>query len=655
MSFLNAAMLIIVALCAAPAWATDRLPPVEVVDTAVSAPDQVQPELFSGFSRQVSREALQRPMTRVSEALGDTTGVQVRQAGGYGGFTSVSMRGLGGKQLNVYLDGLLLNDPQSGSAELDLIPAAVLERIEVYPDFTPAQLASAGLGGALHLVTADLFEPRHEIGLTRGSSGAEQASLLVAERLADWHLLVGLNQAASDNDYDVLNDQGTLYNTGDDTEEPQHNAAFAQQSALLKAGTRPGEQRTLETLFHWRRTDKDIPAIDNNAVNDAALESEDWRGQFRLADRYGPLAASLRLFGGQRQDRYDDRNGTAGIGNEYVQTDEQQTGAAGILALDGGHHTATLNLEYRDETIRQIDRLTGRTALDNRRAQTLLAVQDDLFLLDDRLQFSAAVRAQHYRDDVDYDPARLQVFDNDTIQPAEDTETGASLGAQYPLTEQLQLKANLARQTRIPTLQERFGVLGYAVGNPELQPETSLNRDLGLVWETPAGRLSGVIYAKHLQDTIVTEVNGQGIARAANLAEADLRGQELDARWQAHARLALLLGATWLDSENHSAIKADDGKQLPGLYHRTLHAGTELEWRDWQWYLQYRFEDELFYDAANSVWPDARQTVETGWRWSREHWSTQFRIDNLLDERYQDYYRFSGPGRAYYFNLTANW
>jgi len=41
-------------------------------------------------------------------------------------------------------------------------------------------------------------------------------------------------------------------------------------------------------------------------------------------------------------------------------------------------------------------------------------------------------------------------------------------------------------------------------------------------------------------------------------------------------------------------------------------------------------------------------------RWSQERWSAQLSIDNLLDESYQDYHRFYGPGRAYYFNLAAS-
>lgn len=647
-----------VVACMPPAFAASQLPEVEVVSEAPVHADnieQVDLESFTGFGRQIDRDQFQQQMATVSDVLDQTSGVQIRQVGGHGGFATVSMRGTGGKQVNLYLDGLLLNSAQTGGADLNLIPTAIIDRIEIYPDFTPVQLSNSNLGGAVNIVSVNLFEPRREASVTQGSFGAEQYSLAVADALADWNFFLGLNSEASDNDYDIVNTRGTVNNPDDDIEEAQNNAAYDQQSALLKTGTRWGQHQSVEALLNWSHADREIPAIDNNAVNDAALDSDDWRGQLKYNDRYGPVVASWRVFTGRRLDLYDDRNGTAGIGNEYVETREEHWGAAGIFAVDWWLNTTTLNLEYRDEDIAQVDRVTDLTALDNQRTQTLLGLQDDLFLLDDTLLFSVAVRSQAYRDKVRLDPQQLQVFDGDAIAGGSDTETGASFGTQYQLTDALKLKANLATQSRVPTLQERFGVLGVSVGNPELTPETSENRDIGAIWEKDGLMLRYVFYAKDLEDAIVVEVNGQGIAKAKNVAEAEVSGHEMEASWQVHERAALNLGATQLDSENHSAIKADNGQQLPGIYHSTFNAGADLNWRQWLLRMQYQYEDELYYDSANSVWPDAKETVNAQLRWSQERWSAQLGIDNLLDESYQDYHRFYGPGRAYYLNLAANW
>src|SRR3990167_7680797 len=116
-----------VVACMPPAFAASQLPEVEVVSEAPVHADnieQVDLESFTGFGRQIDRDQFQQQMATVSDVLDQTSGVQIRQVGGHGGFATVSMRGTGGKQVNLYLDGLLLNSAQTGGADLNQIGRA---------------------------------------------------------------------------------------------------------------------------------------------------------------------------------------------------------------------------------------------------------------------------------------------------------------------------------------------------------------------------------------------------------------------------------------------------------------------------------------------------------------------------------------------------
>ncbi|MBN64178.1 MAG: hypothetical protein CME20_22695 [Gemmatimonadetes bacterium] len=57
-------------------------------------------------------------MTNLADTLRDQTGVQIRQSGGLGSNSAVSIRGSSSKQVQVYLDGMLLNDLAPGPHSL---------------------------------------------------------------------------------------------------------------------------------------------------------------------------------------------------------------------------------------------------------------------------------------------------------------------------------------------------------------------------------------------------------------------------------------------------------------------------------------------------------------------------------------------------------
>ncbi|MBK1649254.1 TonB-dependent receptor [Rhabdochromatium marinum] len=122
-----------------------------------------------------------------------------------------------------------------------------------------------------------------------------------------------------------------------------------------------------------------------------------------------------------------------------------------------------------------------------------------------------------------------------------------SLGAVYRLTEGLALAGNLGRGFRAPTLFELYadgvhgGVAAIQVGNPDLDPETSLNLDVGLRWQLPRLSGSATVYRNAISDYIYLQDTGQSEGGLPIFAyqqdDALLNGLELEARWQATDQL----------------------------------------------------------------------------------------------------------------------
>ncbi|WP_345124205.1 TonB-dependent receptor domain-containing protein [Hymenobacter antarcticus] len=88
----------------------------------------------------------------LTELVNRVPGVRIRQDGGLGSNANLSLNGLGGKQVRVFLDGIPLEFYGRGLG-LNVLPVSLLERVEVYRGVTPVSLGADALGGALNVIT----------------------------------------------------------------------------------------------------------------------------------------------------------------------------------------------------------------------------------------------------------------------------------------------------------------------------------------------------------------------------------------------------------------------------------------------------------------------------------------------------------------------
>ena len=124
-----------------------------------------------------------------------------------------------------------------------------------------------------------------------------------------------------------------------------------------------------------------------------------------------------------------------------------------------------------------------------------------------------------------------------------------SLGAVYRLTDQVAIASNLGTGFRAPSLFELYadgvhgGVAAIQEGNPDLDPENSINVDLGLRWNTPRLQGSATVYRNAISDYIYLQDTGRSRNGLPIFAyqqdDALLTGLELEASWQLTDQLEL--------------------------------------------------------------------------------------------------------------------
>lgn len=149
--------------------------------------------------------------------------------------------------------------------------------------------------------------------------------------------------------------------------------------------------------------------------------------------------------------------------------------------------------------------------------------------------------------------------DHETSQ----SDVSGFLGATVPLLEHLELSAQIARGFRDALLSDRYyrGISGrgFITGNPDLEPETSLQGDLALRYTT--GPLNLALYGYNYRiDDLIERYQEARDYYFRNRGEAEVRGVEVEGGWSFGPDLLAQVAVQWQEGE-----ALDDGTPLDGI------------------------------------------------------------------------------------------
>ena len=606
------------------------------------------------FVTVVTREAFEGRVTSVPEVLAASTGVQVKRLGGLGSFSTISVRGCSAEQVEVYLDGILLNSALGGGVNLSNLPLAQVAQIEVYRG---AAAEGGGMGGTVHIRT-QASEKGLQLGgsASWGSLDSRGLNVMVSDRRGRAGYLVVADYSASDNDFRFLDDNGTEYNPDDDEWTARRNSDVASGSALGKWTCRFREnwQVYAQENLYWKH--HGIPGIGNNqsmharfdtfrSLTEVGLVIPDWLNRFSLRQT---------AFFSHQGEAYADRQGEVGLGrqdNHYV---TRAYGFDGRLqwAPSGGSASA-LGVSASREAFRPEARLGGQgTSLESSRWTASARAAVD-WMLPWRLGVvsASATLARQQSHIFEENPYIFSPLAPDTT--TDRTLIGLRAGVRLDVAPGVWLKANLGQSRRGPSFQELFGNRGGAIGNTALQPERGVTWDAGLrVQAQQRGALEVAYFDHRYQDLIQFVQFSQGISRAQNIGEARVRGLE--------TTLSLTVWGGWRVSGNYTYQKAVDrspfahrrGKLLPNRPVHTLDAHTE--WTLWRgtFFYDYAFEARTYLDRANLRPVAARHIHNAGVRLAvYRDARLAFEAKNLRDSQVADLWGYPLPGRSYFVTL----
>ena len=625
----------------------------------------VSPHNFTSVNYQLMRreEFIDSAQT-LSDVLRNINGIQIRQISGLGNPVSISIRGSSSKQVQMYIDGMLVNDSQFGSFDLNQIPTEQIESIEISKN-QALGTGSTPIGGVIRVNTYNPSENKKKLTLAAGSFGFKEISLLSNTAFTNHSFAIGGNYLSSDNDYDYLVPQ-SFNNPSESIEEPLKNNAFEKLSIFMNDNAQYG-QHQLRLNVQYNEQKKELANYQNNSPENTSKISSD---QIRYGFQYYWLAdktyfdslefegIELDFTGENKDEFYRDSPNEARLNTNEYQTNKQHLGVKPNFNWQVLNFTPFVDVnkqKFQSKTLNNGKeyQCNGISACDTKAEQTKVTYGARIEWQSSQLPLSSYLLASKLHEQ--NENTALNAIDQQKQHSSADYSTN-ELGLNYAIND-LKTSFNISKGIRTPTLFELFGDRGSFKGNDNLLPEQAKTITLGAQYQVNSINLSSSIYHQDLNNSIVAIFNSSGVGTYTNIGSAIVKGVEFQGDTSLTHDLSFSLNMSFIDSDTSSEFVAFDNKKLPGIYHQQYNIALLYHLTpNWRVKVNSSIDKDLYFNRSNKFQsqnnqvgggnPANRKLTDLSLRWQTPKFSATLSFNNLFNDTYQDLANRPAQGRS---------
>ena len=572
----------------------------QIVVTATRTPQSLADTLAS--ITVIDRERIDRLQpASLPELLRGTPGLTFANNGGAGKITTMSLRGAGGSQVLVMVDGVRIGSASAGLAAFQDIPVDQIERIEIVRGPFSSLYGSEALGGVIQIFTRrpeGAFAPHASVAL--GSFDTRRASAGVAGKVGDgWYSVNAAHERTEG--IDACRGSGTLF-VGCFTDEPDKDG-YENNSVSLQGGYRFNDAWDAEARVLRAEGQNEYDGSFANQA-DVVQQVAGARLRYTASD-----ALSVTLNAGRSVDESDDYKD--GVFSSRFDTHRD----LGSLQADIDVAMGLFSLGFDWQ----------RDAVDSNTA------------FDETQRINRGVFGQ-WQGDFGKQSLQASVRRDDDSQFG--GETTGSLRYGFALTDDLKLIASYGSAYRAPTFNDLY-YPGFS--NPDLRPETSRSAELGLRGTQAAFGWSVSAYQTRAEDLITFDAVS---FLPANVDRARIRGAEATLDFTL-AGWTVLGTATWLDPRNDSEGFNRDNL-LPRRARQSGRIDLDRSVGNFSFGGSVYAEGERYDDLANRTRLPGYSLVDLRLGYAlNSDWSLQLNAANVFDREYETAAYYNQPGRSY--------
>ena len=610
---------------------------VPIVVTASRSGDAVRTDQLGASVTLLDAGALDQRQTRiVSDILRDVPGLAVSRVGGIGATTQVRIRGSEGNHVLVLIDGIEASDPFQGEYDFGTLIADEAAKIEVLRGQQSSLYGSDAIGGVIQYITL---------------TGAEAPGVRVRAEGGAFGTFSGGARAAGvtgDLDYAL---SSSYYHTGGTPTARGGTRDIGSDSvgASAKLNWTPSATFTLTGVGRYSLTAADANNSDNDPASPLFGTIVDSPGvHFRNQAFHGLLRGEVSLLDGRW---------TTALSGQFADTTRRGFTALGLDNGDKGRRykgSLETSLRFGTDTVRH--RLTAAADVEREQFRNLTPA-------------SFAFQGQRHTDNVGVVGA-YDVLVDDALALAASARhdfnsrfadaTTFRGEASYKFGQGTRVRGAYGTGVKNPGYFELYGFSdGRYIGNPGLKPEKSKGWEAGIEQAFGTAATIGATYFdSRLTDEIFTDFPPPlFIASPGNRTTVSKqRGVELFASARPITQLRFDLAYTYLHAREDGAVEIRRPKHVGSVNVTALtrdarFSGTlSVRYNGRQ--DDVAFADPSFVPVTVSLRDYVLVNLNADYKLTPAV-SLFARVENLLDEQYEEVFSFATSGRAAYAGVRA--
>lgn len=545
----------------------------------------------------------------VADFLTHEKGVRIMSQSGHGSLATANIRGIGAgkaEQILILLDGVRLNTAQGSGVDLSRIPLSIVKKIEILRGGESALYGTDAVGGVINLVTT-----QEE---TRPSFILSKQSLSTSDYTFQTSLSQSLSPITFYGSFLSKKDPGDFFFINPLTQETQsmQNNAFFSRGFFGKALYSITPQSTLSLTQEWHRAKKQVPGSLSWPSNDHQkdLRSLSILTYHHLFENDDTLSIVLPLRFNTL--RYEDSFGLSLHTNYYLGPKvslQFPLGQSHLFQTVGELSWDSLKSTYMD--------------LSPQKRTYAIAIKDD-FYLNPKTTLTCATRAEY--------------------APSIYTTWVPKVGLSYAWSPTTNVKANISNSFRAPSFDERYVNFPTFKGNPELQPETSWDGDLGFSTERNGFKIENAFFMSSLKNLITQRSVSPSLMTLENRNQSFIWGREFS------IDSVTPVWKSFYASFNHTWLKTD----LP--YRPTHIMNSSIIWQKnfYKLFLNHQWTSSQSTPDPSRPKLSSFQVIDFGSEYEiYKNLLFDIKVENLFNAAYERIAYYPMPGRTFTFQLTG--
>jgi iron complex outermembrane receptor protein len=358
---------------------------------------------------------------------------------GMGGAASPSFRGTGATHTQIAWNSININHPMLGQADLSLIPAGLIDEIQIYYGGASMALTSGGIGGIINIKSIPLWKDQTAVSVNPGIGSFGQYSGLVNVKSGNinFQSVTKAYFHSSENNFRYLNNEISAI----PVEETRKNNQVKQQGFIQELYYRKAKDVASARIW-YQSANRNLPGSMLTQQVNAGEQQYDESLRTMLNYDFDRNRTDYFITGAYMMSRLNYSNRLAAIDSRNLsETLILKTG----MQSKPDEHTK-LNIVLNEELSVVISNNYAKNATRNTTSLTLSAERD----IHNRFGTTLLVR-----ETIDKDVFLIPDF---------------SAGLQFRIMDQKEhfIKASISRNSKIPAINDLFWIPG---GNPDLKNE----------------------------------------------------------------------------------------------------------------------------------------------------------------------------------------